>query len=309
MGEPKETVINMMNCIPLIGFFLLFAIIALPVGAIAQTDLIDLESAIQRNAELLEEAHELVRETNSTKARTSLRAATVLHEQTLKLVDEGARPAIIARVATETRQAILKTISIAKQEAKLEENAHKGIERATIRLEQARTAIEDNDRRDDVAARRLLDQAREQLNLAKNHMREHMFGIALQLANSSTELSMRAIRMSRRDAASPDDVTRALDRTDEVLQRAADSEELWSHPQGEKRLRDAEDMQSKARRSASGGDYRVAMDQTRRARSIVLRLMRQNGGGSITPADVERALRLTDQILERATELCRRTEC
>ena len=91
------------------------ALLLLPVAAPAQTDaqLGDLQRAIERNQELLGRAIQLVSETASTKARTSLQAAVKLHELSKQLAQAGDNPGAAVRATARARQAILNTIEMA----------------------------------------------------------------------------------------------------------------------------------------------------------------------------------------------------
>lgn len=280
---------------------LLLAVLVLPTLAPAQRDgtlVGDLQQAIERNEELLARAFELVHETNSTKARTSLEAAVKLHQLSRKLA-EGDDLQAAARATLRARQAILNTINIAKREARAEEGALKAMERARIRLQQAMRMFEDAGRPDDSPARKLVEEARNQLARARNNLQEHLFDVAIQLANASTELSARAIRMLTRDDIGPEFVLREIERTDDVLERLRGIDQSME-PRAERALSEAIDLQNRARQNARNDKFRIALEQTRRARGIALRVAGRGGDGEAAPERVERALAFTDELLEQA---------
>ena len=151
------------------------------------TNLTSLREYLERNEELLMEAETLVRTTNSTKARTTLQAARQLQEAAKKnfVADQMVQAAKLARLA---REAILKSIQLAKREAKMEAQAQKAIEYAGRRNEQARTLFDESGQRDNALVRKLIDESINQLLRARTNMRQHMFEVAFQSANASVDL-------------------------------------------------------------------------------------------------------------------------
>jgi hypothetical protein len=273
----------------------------------AQTDLSDLQAAIDRNAELLAEAEALVRETNSVKARAALDAARKLHEGSRRMLTEN-RPRFAASAVKEAREAILHAIAIAKREVKLESSAIKAIERAANRLELARSSLGDHGGREDGAPHKLVEEAGVQLQRSRHNIQEHMFEVALHLAKASEELSSQALRMMRSDGAAPDRVRREIDRTDEVIARAEDRD-LSDRPDVSGVLDDAKELQRRAKRNAASDRLRLAFEQTMRARDIALRVLKSVGAsGELNEESVGRALRFTDEVLERANNYARENQ-
>lgn len=275
-----------------------------PNVARSQTDLTNLREAIQRNGELLEEAASLVMQTNSSKARASLDAARKLHQYSLALLEQGDSPLLTARVTAKAREAILQTIALAKREARIEEQALAAIERATARLEQARNAFEEYGDERNVAARKFIQEANDQLQRGRNHMREHMFAVALQLANASHALSTRAITMLKRDALTTDFVLREIERTEGTLERVADRAGDGDDRRALAFLDDARSLQQRARASMNAGELRLALEQTTRAREIATRTMRVLDQTAAPERDeVARALQFTDDLIESARDI------
>jgi len=279
------------------------AVVAAPAVSAQTTDFSQIRDAIERNADLLAEAAALVRETNSVKARAALETAKRLHEASLTQLRDG-NALVATRAAREAREAILRVIAIARREAKLEEQAQKSIERAVGRLEQARGALDGAGDPGDAPARKLVDEAGEQLQRAQNNMREHMFEVALQLANASQELSNRALRMLRGDALTPEIVHREISRTDDIIGRVVEHE-LSTRPGLARDMDRATDLQARAKRQAAAGRLRLALDQTQRARDIALRALKTIGALGSDPEEVARAIALTDEVLERAYGIAR----
>jgi len=255
---------------------------------------------IEQNGELLDAATALVNETNSLKARSSLVTARELHARSIELLNQGAF-AMAARVAFRAREVIQQTIMIAKRDARLEEQAQKAIERAALRLDQARSAL-DEAGTDQPAPRRLLHEAVDNLRQAREQMQEHRFAVALRLADASAALSMRALRMVRGDAPgtlSQDDVRDELERTDRVIEHLTDVR--GDLPSGLTASADqATDMQRRARASASDNALERAREETLAARELALRALRvlEPQGGD--PENAQAILEQTDELLARA---------
>lgn len=268
-------------------------------------DLDGLRDYLMKNEELLKEAESIVRGTNSTKARTSLDAARQLQRSAVQNF-ESARPVISAQLAKRAREAILKTIQLAKRDTKLEEQAQKTIEQASRRNEQARTWYDETSNRDNVPAKKLIDESINQLLRARTNMNQHMFEVAIQAAKASLDLSNRAIALLKRDSIGPDLVRREIARTDRILDRIDDRADRIAGTELAPFLEEAHRLQDRARMNAQQGRYIFAFEETKRARSIARRII--NRSGATTGANeetVSRALELTDKLIERAYEIVR----
>ncbi len=260
----------------------------------------NLNDAILRNAELLAKARELVNETNSIKARTSLHLAAKLHVDSIRNRDAG-NLLVAARAARSAREVIFQTIALAKQEAKLEEHAAKAIDRARHKLDRAYRLVDEigaNVRGPEV---RLLEESRKQLLRSRDVMREHLYNAALRLAISSDELSTRAITMLKRDFVDPETVLRELDKTDRALERLGEHLNRVDRGAALRMFGEAVDVQRKAREQFHASHYLISIDLTRNARNIAMQALRL-AAASAKPENVEQAIHLTDMLLEQALE-------
>lgn len=274
--------------------------------ALAQTanDIANLQEQIARNQELLMRAKELVSETNSTKARTSLQMAADLHAQSKLLLQSGAGDGNLTRaahLAQRAREAILNTIALARREARLEANATKTIDRAARRLEQAQQLMAENDA-SSAPARELTAEARGQLERSRDNIREHRYEVALRLAVSSEQLSSRAIAVMKHDVTGPDMVERELDRSDRVIERLGDEMGPGIAPSIQRMYQDARDSQMKAHEQYRNGQLRAAVEMTERARDTAMRALKMLAS-RVNQDNVERALGLTDALLQEATSV------
>jgi hypothetical protein len=291
-------------------FLFMTAVVVLVSSAQGQTpDRFDLADYIQRNEELLNEATLLVRGTNSAKARASLDAAEKLHQASKNnfVSDQLLTSAQMARRA---REAILKSIQLAKRETRLEENAYKAIERAAKRNEQARTLYDEARTDNNMPARKLIDESLNQLLRARGSIREHMFEVSIQSANASYDMSNRAIALLKKDSVGPELVRREITRTDRLLERI-DERAAQGGPQLDTNslINDAHLLQNRARAHATEGRYILAFEETKQAREIARRIINRSGVGPETGRDaVASTLETTDLLIDRAFELARENQ-
>lgn len=267
-------------------------------------DLTNLRDAIARNAELLTAAKELVSETNSVKARASLAAAAKLHAESIIYLNMGTGSNLLraGQLARHAREAILQTISLAKREAKLEAGAFKAMERAAQRLEQARHLLAENRDHDSLPPRKLVEEAQGLLKRARDNMREHLFEVALRLAITSEQLSARAITMLKRDFSDLESIELELEKTDRVLERAADRIDQDAEPAARKMFEDAQQLQRKAKNYYRNENPRLALDLTRRSRNLAMRVLKMLASLA-NRENVEGAIRLTDMLILEAKEM------
>ena len=284
----------------LLPCFLILAAVIPAYGQIGD-DLTSLHDAIQRNAELLDTARELVRETNSVKARASLAVAEKLHQQSLQYL-RSEQYLAAAETAKRAREVIHQTIALAKREARLEENAAKTIERATNRLDYARQLLGETRSSVSEPARKILEESHGQLRRARDNMREHLYEVALRLAVSSIELSNRAVNLLKQDSVGPDAVLQEIERTDQALERLRERMSGDVVPSVRHMFEEASELQQKAKRSYQDGHYRIAIDLTRKSRNMAMRAFRL-GTGETPSETVEQALQLTDMLLREAREI------
>ncbi len=268
--------------------------------AVGQTadDLANLRDVISRNAELLMMARDLVRETNSVKARASLAAAAKLHQASLDYLKVDLLRA--GQLAKHAREAILQTIALAKREAKLEENAFKAMERAAHRLEQAKQLLAES--RDALPARKLAEEAYGLLRRSQDNMREHLFEVALRLAISSEHLSTRAIAMLKRDFSDLDSIKKELEKTDRVLERVAEQFDGNADTKARRMFEEAKELQRKAKNSFRSDNPRRALELTRRARQLATRALKMLATRA-NRENVQQAIRLTDMLVAEAKEI------
>ncbi len=297
-------------CLVTAGFAAVyFAEVAAPTTANAQTanDVTRLRDYINRNAELLNFARELVNATNSVKARRSLEAAVKLHQQSVSLLNTGVDSRELGRaytVAKKAREVIHQTIAIAKREARLEENAIKAIERATERLERARQIRDETGTRDAAGVNRLLEEAHTQLKRSQDNLREHLFEIALRLAVSSDEFSTRAIRIIKNTSSNIDMVEHEITRTERLLDRLREQIGMGGDSQVHRMAREAADLQDRAKASYRANKPGAALELTQQALRLAMRAAKIHASQASNES-VQQAIRLTDALLREAHEMAK----
>jgi len=277
---------------------------ALGLSVAAQTvdDISHVRDYISRNAELLQKAQELVSATNSTRARQSLEAAMKLHQQSISVLNAAATGQDVVRAASlakKAREIILQTIAIAKRDARFEEAATKALERATDRLEHGRSLRSEITDRDLAQVDRLLREAHTQLQRSRDNIREHMYEVALRLAVSSEDLSNRAIRSMKRDTSDSGLIEREIAKTERLLERIGDQVDGGGDRQPARMLREALQIQKRAKESYRQGRPSAALDLTRQARRMGMQAAKTYSSQA-NDSSVEQALRLTDVLLEEA---------
>jgi len=295
-------------CLVMAGFAAVcFAALAAPTTANAQTagDLTRLRDYINRNAELLDSARELVNATNSVKARRSLDAAAKLHQQSISLLNTGVDSRELSRaytVAKKAREVIHQTIAIAKREARIEEHAIKAIERATERLERARRARDETGTRDAAGVNKLLEEAHTQLQRSQDNLREHLFEVALRLALSSEEFSTRAIAIIKSTSSNVGAVEQEINRTERLLDRLRKQIGTGGDSQVHRMAGEAADLQDRARASYRANQPGAALELTRQARRIAMRAAKIYASQA-NDESVQQAIRLTDGLLRQAHDM------
>jgi hypothetical protein len=305
-----------MNKTTLIAAILILAAFVAPQRAVAQTALgDDVRNQIQRNEESLRIARDLVAQTNSVKARAILQSGVNLQEECKRvfaLSEENFRQGheLMARqmmnkardLAGAAREATLRAITVAKREAMTEENAGKSIEQARERYERTMILMNESSGPEVATARKLLEESREQLDGARQNLREHMYDVSLRLANLSISLSTRAATMLRRQAGSKDMAAGELQKVERLIARIEEQHNVRAYPEVEKSYREVLQLRDRAAESLRGDQFRAALAYATRARNRALRTLRMLSLKS-NRENAERAIDLTGQLLDTAFDL------
>lgn len=285
----------------LVGFVVNFA----PAPAEAQTvdDLSSLREFIERNAELLEGARELVSESNSDRARTALAFAKRLHDESINQL-QSQNFAISLQVARRAREMIMQAIALAKKDAKLAENASRAIERASERFDAARQLVAESGDASSGPERKLLEESHHQLTRARDNYREHLYEISLRLALSSADLSQRIIDRIKQNPLDDRTVLNEIERTDHVLERLHENIKRDTKEAVRRLADEASDLQEKAKHNYHDRRYRVAVELTLKSRGLAGHALRSLPFG-VDKDNVEGAIELTEALIGEAEEMAR----
>jgi hypothetical protein len=301
---------------PVLTTMILILVLSAVVSAQAQMAIRDqVQTKINKNEELLRTAFNLVVETNSTKARTLLKLARSMHEESKKIFQEavdnymqghlvmaGQMMTRAGNLSDSVREMAVRAIAIAKKEAMTEERAMKSLEHARARYETLKSLLPARNGFEAASARDLAEEARVQLERSQDNMREHMFETALRLARLSESLSTRAIALLKRDMRAEDVLIRELDKTGKLIESIKEQYGQLQNPEAMKSYEQAINFQREAVQNMHAKNYAAALKITNKARQFALRAIKFV---SSTPnADnVKRAIDLTDQLLDKASDM------
>jgi hypothetical protein len=286
---------------------LLLALV-IPAAADAQDDTIDPErvrTAIERTDRVLEEAGRIVSETESGKARLVLQNAREIQSrahETFRQAEANMNRfgmGFALKLTIEAREQALRAATLAKEDRDRENRARQAIERARDLLGRARERAVSNpvgparERR----VRRLLEEAREQLENAHTQMRQLQYRVAVGLAVSSQRLCEQALNLLQSQDLTPDETRSQIERTDRLLEEAA---RMAGRAEAGPRmlLERAGRLQDRAREQLGAGQFHAALRLTLEARQLVHRVLRLEAGRG-SPERARRALEMTDGLLER----------
>jgi len=275
---------------------------------------------LNRNDVLLADAKRLVRETNSVKARALLKTSVTIQMGAKNLFQKSednymnGRRALAEQqmlkardLAFSARESILRAMALAKRESRMENNTLKTMERAVRNLERAMGMLSESSGPEAETARKLIDEARMQLGRARNNMREHMYEVAFRLAKTSDSLSLRAIRILKRELKASDEVEREIRKTARLLAKIDERGKYRNNDRAVRMYRRAREFQAGAVRKMEANRPAAALDLTKRARRLAMDVLKMVSS-QVTPESVEQALRLTDDLMAKAEEMLDRSE-
>jgi len=146
---------------------------------------------IERTADIIDQVGEAVRESESDRARRVFQEARALHEQSLRLLEDG-RPLLAIRVARQARDTALSAGRLARTALSLEERARMRLERLQELRETLRERAGEGPQAE---AGRFLAEAERQLERAREQYAQKNFEIAFNLLGSTEALFNRAARL------------------------------------------------------------------------------------------------------------------
>ena len=279
----------------LLGLSLLIIMAPAPASAQGRDRL---EDELRRTDEMLARAADVVRESESVRARDVLERAFSLQREAYGQC-QGGRFALAGRMTLEARQVGGRAVTFAREDAATRDRASREMERADRELTRAREQLGEGPAGE---VRRLLDEAQSLLERARVTFAEQQYRPALRLALAAQRLTGHAL--SSGDGRGGWRLTRDLERTDHLLERLAPHVDETAPPEVGELFGLARDLQRQAWESFRDGRSREARARTHEARRVANRV-RTALGAAEDPAAVEDALRETQAVLDRAAEIIR----
>jgi hypothetical protein len=222
-----------------------------------------LQQYIDRTEEILLQAIDAVQESESVRARQVLQEAKRLHDQSLRLMNDG-RPVISFQTSKAARKAAFDAMRIARDELSFEQ-------RARIRLDHLRELYESVlERAQDSQherALRFIREAERQFRRAREQYTQHNFEIAFRLLDSAEDLLRRAARLLF-EGGGADRLERELQRTRALIDRIHEHIGEGGNPAALELLVKAEEMLARAREALSRGEPLPAIRLAKQARRL-----------------------------------------
>lgn len=264
----------------------------LPGPALAQDDGAGQVAAfIDRNADLLDWALDIVADTGSVPARRVLREAHDLHLRSLDLLGQD-RPLLALGAARRARAALWRAVGLAREALSLEERLRLRAERfGDLQADLRETAREGGDAR----ALELLDRAAAQADRAQEQYLQGDAKLGLQLLEQADQLLNRAARLLA-EGTGPERLDRELERTAALLDRTRELLGGSAEPAVLNLLAEAEQALDRAREHRDQGQPGRALQMLGLAR----RLAGRAGASAQESPDPETARRQLERWDERA---------
>jgi hypothetical protein len=260
------------------------------------------EQELRRTDQGLERAREIVSESGSERARTLLRSAAGVQETAWGQF-HGRRWLHSLSLTREARQIAARAVVLARQDQSLEVRARREVERAERDLGRAAELAGD---RPSPQVEHLLRESRGLIERGRVEYHEQHYEAALRLALSARRLVRQAVGLSGGDREMPR-VLRELERTENLLERVGPVVRDAGDEDALRALERGESMQASAWTAYRDGNARLAHTQTREARGLVNRA-RAAVRGPVNDEAVRRALRESQNVLDRASELVREAD-
>ena len=221
----------------------------------------------------IEQAEMLLTGADNDRAQNEVNLAVSLQAQA-KTAFGGTQLAFAMRLTLEARLHADRAITILRGPDP--DGVLAQLERTRELLDRARERIEECDQ---VRARAMIRAAFDMQARAEVAARDGRFLAALQLTMSARERAHRALRLCRMDENLQESAERALQRTDQLIERARDRIGEASEP-ARQALARAVDVQGRAWIEFRAGHFEASLRLTQSARAFAHRAIRLSGGGS-----------------------------
>ncbi|MEO5618569.1 MAG: hypothetical protein ABIS67_12425 [Candidatus Eisenbacteria bacterium] len=247
--------------------------LALAMPALAQ-DPNRIQLEISRTDDRIEQAESIVAGSNNERASLSLAAAVTL-QAAAKRNFASSQFAIALRATLDARIRADAAIAIVRGQPD-PERVHAQVERTRDLIERARPRVEECS---DDRARHILRGAVEMHQRAEIALQGQRYLAALRLTLNARERVWRALRICHLQDDPGESAERALQRTDELMERATQEVADGGSSRAEAALRQAAELQARAWAEFRAGRPQVAVRLTHSARTAAHRAVRLAGGG------------------------------
>lgn len=264
----------------------------------AQTNQLEkIQEYIDRNAELLEWANDVVRETENRPARRVLEEALNLHSRSERLLDDN-HPLMAYNTAKHCRTATRNSVRLARESMGFDERVRLRSERFRDQhshlLEQAR----------EVNNQRALDFLRRSEGMAIRALEQYQQGdarLAYKMLEQATELMNRAARMLA-GVGGPERVDQKIEMARMAIDRAREKLSESTDPAALKLLDESEQALDRAQDFRDQGQPDRAIQMANMALRLSSRATSADAGGLNTET-VQRQIDRWDERSERVSEL------
>jgi HEPN domain-containing protein len=255
---------------------LMIAALLHPGNSYAQGDgRIDAEKArlaIEKTDEVISSAREIVQDTRSQKARTSLEHAMQLQNKAKNNARLSSND-VAYKLTIEARNEAWHAINLARTDARQEEMTKRLIEHTTEKLVMLRSRIAETGVRDERVLR-LMNESQSLLEKSKMNHQQLRGELALKLAENSFKLADQAEKRFRRSLNLMEMCQRRLMLLERLFERAYTHVERSSDEKARMQLRKAEEQLNRARESFAAGRYAACRMNLERTERILRTMMR-----------------------------------
>jgi hypothetical protein len=276
-------------------------ILGAPVRPAAQSsnDHGKVEEAVEQTDRVIEQAHEIVYESRSQRARTVLAAAEEMQRQAKDQL-RGSALQFALKYTLEARNKANQAIGIARNETLVEETLKRVAEETIERIIRVRDMIIEFDLHAERQLK-LIGEARRMLEQARANSQELRPQLALRLAETARDQTITAERQVRRLRALKETVERRMVVLERLMERARMRIIESKNEHAAQQLRMAEEHLEQSRLLLAEGKYAAARINLEKSETILRSLIRQ-----MPPrrsSDIEALLEQGYQLLERAQDL------
>lgn len=263
-------------------------------------DLLRLRMELERTDELIERAHDAVRESNSALAGAALEKAFDLQKRAWANFREACL-GCFKRAAVLTIQAREQARFAIANGFHTEQNTDRllrRLEKTTEMVERVREMVADHG---DDRVREVLEMTIENLHKAWEFYRTNEFRPAIKLIGQVETTVRKILEIARRDQRLNDNLARRLQGVEELLHRSRELAEGCEMPQIEVLLEEAFDAFDKARQYAEQGRPEAALRMLQTAHKLATEVTRACSGADRLMSRYERLMSRFERLVDKTS--------